>query len=714
MSVSALVFLSACLWGLPPGEPPADARSAYEEMAAKAGRDPDAHARLALWCESQGLDAERVKHLSMAVLTDPTHTLARGLLGLVQDGAKWRRPEQIVAKNTDDPARIALMEEYHAKRAVADDTADAQVKLASWCESKGLTLESQAHLAMALRLDPNRADVWKKLGYSKYKGQWRTDTMIAAEKAESKAQEEADRHWSKQLQTWKEMLGQAEGRRREAEAGLVSLDDPRAVSSVMKVFAKDNPALAVRLLGQIDAAEASQALAMAAVFAKSSEVRRAASETLTQRDPREYAGYLVGLYRDPIRYEVKPVGGPGQPGELWVEGKKADLQRFYTPPPPPWVALMPGDQIVYDEFGLPVIRRQWSSEVSTPVNGNDLRPLFGMSPPPTALLREIAAVPGGQALADAVARGGDNGHRFFTPGATADVRRQLRNTEKGVDGGHYLLNGFQTFEMQIPIGQAVVEANRSAARAQSQLQRDVAMIEAYNAPINALNDRVKPLLEQAAGRDIGLRREQWETWFVDQLGYALRIDPNYKPTIVQNIPAAYTPPSPVLSSTFTATNISRRMSCFAAGTPVWTRNGLRPIETLEVGDRVLAQDTTTGAQSYQPILVVHRNPPSSTFQVNFEGGESVTASIYHRFWKAGRGWEMARELKPGDLLRTQSGVVRVATIQEGEVQPVFNLDVASSHSFFVGAEGALVHDNSLPDTRLTPFDRLPEMAHHTP
>ena len=34
------------------------------------------------------------------------------------------------------------------------------------------------------------------------------------------------------------------------------------------------------------------------------------------------------------------------------------------------------------------------------------------------------------------------------------------------------------------------------------------------------------------------------------------------------------------------------------------------------------------------------------------GDESVVATGIHRFWKAGGGWVMARELKPGDPIRT--------------------------------------------------------------
>ena len=49
---------------------------AYKAAAARTGRDPDAHVKLALWCEAHGLSAERTRQLAMAVLRDPSHALA--------------------------------------------------------------------------------------------------------------------------------------------------------------------------------------------------------------------------------------------------------------------------------------------------------------------------------------------------------------------------------------------------------------------------------------------------------------------------------------------------------------------------------------------------------------------------------------------------------------------------------------------------------------
>jgi hypothetical protein len=151
------------------------------------------------------------------------------------------------------------------------------------------------------------------------------------------------------------------------------------------------------------------------------------------------------------------------------------------------------------------------------------------------------------------------------------------------------------------------------------------------------------------------------------------------------------------------------MSCFAAGTLVRTLSGPRPIEDVQVGDRLLTRDTESGALSYQPVLVVHHNPPSKTLRITLEN-EAIVSSVFHRFWRAGKGWAMARDLQPGDVLRTLSGQARVVSVEEDQVQPVFNLDVAENQTFFVGQEGALVHDNTVPSPRDRRFDVPPTLV----
>jgi hypothetical protein len=150
-------------------------------------------------------------------------------------------------------------------------------------------------------------------------------------------------------------------------------------------------------------------------------------------------------------------------------------------------------------------------------------------------------------------------------------------------------------------------------------------------------------------------------------------------------------------------------ACFSAGTTVQSIDGPRAIETLNVGDRVLSQNTTTGALSFQPVVAVHHNPPTATLKLRL-GGDSITATGIHRFWKAGKGWTMARDLKPGDIVRTLGGTARVESVESDKPQPVFNLDVAENRNFFVGKQGCLVYDYSIVQPVAEPFDREPDLT----
>ena len=134
-------------------------------------------------------------------------------------------------------------------------------------------------------------------------------------------------------------------------------------------------------------------------------------------------------------------------------------------------------------------------------------------------------------------------------------------------------------------------------------------------------------------------------------------------------------------------------ACFAAGTLVHTVDGPRAIESIQVGDRVLSQDTSKGYLAFRPVVAVHTNGPSATLRIAI-GGETIVATGIHRFWKAGKGWIMARELKAGDRLRMIGDVVEIQSIEPDATQPVYNLDVAENRDFFVGTKGLLVHDFS--------------------
>ena len=100
--------------------------------------------------------------------------------------------------------------------------------------------------------------------------------------------------------------------------------------------------------------------------------------------------------------------------------------------------------------------------------------------------------------------------------------------------------------------------------------------------------------------------------------------------------------------------------CFAAGTLVHTREGLKPIEEIVAGDKVKSMNTATGEIAYKPVISAHVNKFDSVGTVSLidemDGSEmhlSVTAN--HPFYHATRGWVHADKLLVGDKLSEDGG-----------------------------------------------------------
>ena len=327
-------------------KPAASTLDAYAAARGKAGQSADAQVKLALWCEAHGLSAERTKHLTLATLIDPDNAAARGLLGLVSYQGKWRPPDEVVRQIQEDPVRKALLQDYLQRRARTPDRADDQWKLALWCEENGLKEQATAHLYQVLKHDPGREAAWKRLGFKKVGGRWVKPEILAAERAELEAQNRANKFWKPRLEHWRNGLSAHDrAKRAEAEQALGQITDPRAVPMVWTVFARGDEAkqqAAVKILGQIDAPGSSRALALLGLFSPSPTIRQACTEILRRRDPREFAGLLVAMIRDPVKYKVRPVGGPGSPGVLTVEGRIGRHAKAVQPTAQP--GLHPRDQ----------------------------------------------------------------------------------------------------------------------------------------------------------------------------------------------------------------------------------------------------------------------------------------------------------------------------------------------------------------------------------
>ena len=713
---------------------PADAKAAYEEAKAKVGRDASSHVRLALWCEAHGLEAERLRHLALAVLLDPKDARARALMGLVSFAGRWERPEAIGPKVQADPALAASLDEYNERRARTPHTADAQWKLAHWCEERGLKPEATTHLTTVVRLDPKRDAAWKHLGYKQVKGRWLTDEQVATLRAELEAQKQADARWRKRLETLGRQLDRKPTKMGAAQA-LAEVTDPRAVPAIWATFVAGKarkPELAVQLLGQIDSPVASKALVILALNPSMASVRRAAAETLKRRDPREFAALLIALIREPIKYKTSDVVGPGSTGTLRIEGQTSDVERRYATPEIPNIPIGPDDFITYDVFGLPVINeligpiRQTSIHfdpnnttmtVSTadgrsfdPQTGNPMSTIFtGLILRPTSPLDTWGGLEAVMSNQPQPRNFFDNAMLNAKSPVEAEFYQELTLASMGLLGPPS--DRIRNFEVNsaevasIPIGRTAREAHRSAVKAQEKLKGDVASIERTNAELARASAPALELLQGSTGQAFGPNRRAWSKWLADANGYAfISNEAQNKPTVYEEVTSSAQPIPITVSEQVIG---FQAISCFGKGTEVYTLSGRRPIEELKAGDRVLAWNTRSGSLEVQPILAVYHNPPSATLKIDLEG-ESIVTTPWHRFWLAGKGWVVARDLKPGDMVRTVERSAKVVAVDPAAKQPVFNLEIAEAHNFLVGRSGALVHDNSVAEAVTAPFDGMPK------
>ncbi len=161
------------------------------------------------------------------------------------------------------------------------------------------------------------------------------------------------------------------------------------------------------------------------------------------------------------------------------------------------------------------------------------------------------------------------------------------------------------------------------------------------------------------------------------------------------------------------------VNCFPAGTLVTTEVGPKPIEKISAGEKVwakdVANDTWTLCLVSKTFSIFHCGDFAS---IDF-AGETITSTGNHPFWVVegvelekhrkpthtepfkpgarvpGR-WVDARDLRAGDSLLRRSGetakVNAVTTSEQSLV--VFNLRVADVHTYAVGNNEILVHNNS--------------------
>ncbi|RHX77443.1 hypothetical protein DLM77_21140 [Leptospira yasudae] len=137
-------------------------------------------------------------------------------------------------------------------------------------------------------------------------------------------------------------------------------------------------------------------------------------------------------------------------------------------------------------------------------------------------------------------------------------------------------------------------------------------------------------------------------------------------------------------------------TCFTAGTLVHTKNGLKKIEEIGIGDQVLSWDEESGEQSYKTVTELFVHEINHLYDVEVNGIEVFHTTWNHPFWVVNeRSWVKVKDLKVGDIVQLKDGSqvpITGITPYSLSMTPVYNLEVEENHTYYVGKDGVLVHN----------------------
>jgi hypothetical protein len=694
MSHCVFALIVTTLAAFTGGDEPAarpDDHAAYSAAAVKAGKDPDAHVRLAMWCASRGLVPERDLELAAALRLSPDHAAARGLSGMVRVEGHWVRPDDVAAKAETDPTRRARLAAYDAKRDQAGDAALDQMKLAAWCAGQGLIDESRAHYAAALRLDPTQPEAWRRLGYRFHEDHWVNEVHEVQAKRQFAEAKTAYHHWETKLTRLARERANPETRR-TADSELATVKDADAAPAVWSVFVSGGERfhnVAVRLLEQIDGPEATSRLALLALFENEVPVRDPATDALTRRDPREFVGPVIDYLRLPLKIEVREAGGPEAPGALLVDGQIVQEYRIPTFEQyrDGWRSLNPPPAI--NPYGFAADPHHYVSHT--------YQYTVTYHPPDPAVAQAFQQAVANPGEASQIIAGLASSKHTAPPPVmfNVTVRAPSQNTYRAPPSQpNYAAANRAARELQKGYDSYVKNVKR-------QLKNDAAALERYNTRLQEVAGHAHEILKDVTGLSFDLDQATWGAWWT-----AWNATEGHTPTQVGATPVLAAPPQPAPAPTPSA---KLHRSRLAEGTPVWTDRGRRPVETLRVGSRVLTQDVHTGTLGYTSVVDTTLAAQDDLFRVVLGGRRVLTVTPLERLWRSGHGWVVARDLKPGDVVRTLGDVAPVVDIEAIPARPTFNVALFEGHALFAGDPAVLVHDNGIVRPPGKPFDAVADL-----
>jgi hypothetical protein len=595
-----------------------------------AGEEP---LRAAFESELMGDDAARQRQLEEVKPGEPGYEEAQWQLGRIRTADGW----EDAAKPGNEPSANEL--EYRALRDKLGNDIEANRQLAKFCRKHKLHDNERGHWRRVIDLSRNDIEARKALGHVPFMGGWSTKAEIDRLSKATGTYTKAMGDWAKKLQpTIADLYGKNAEKKEKARAQLLAIRDAAAIPVLVNALAyqsDESTSLLVEILSEIRDFDSTRVLAEIGVMTHSPAILDNVAHALKDRDDTTWVPQvLVGLsspVTSQMQLDYMPELGMIMYRHVFVRETQFDHQLMA------WGYDSEVTAMNYTAFDLP----QFSG-------ANTINPSLPL----------------------------EKSRRNQAHAAAMEEQKRLEQQMGFKNTPEDMAARYNSVFYGELMGRTYIAMKREQ---QKKLQ---------NLTIEDTNTRIGLLLSRVFDDNNGTP-EQWWSWW-NQRHETHQTAPKPLRTQMQY----FTVQQPVAVSSIVPPPQIVMMSCFAAGTKVATKQGLRPIESLKTGDLVLSQSVETGELAWKAVVEPTIRPKTQVQRMTV-GSDTFVCTLKHPFWKTGKGWTWAKDLKDGDLIRTANGSLPVSSIERAPDIQVHNLIIADFSTYFVGESRLLTHGTTV-------------------
>ena len=284
--------------------------------------------KMAYAAELAGQPAVRAALVQEVLGQAPENENARWLAGQIRSDAGWITTAELEQRSKEDKR----LQEYVRRRETCGEDAASRLQLANWCRDHDMLDRERLHLTELVTLHGPDPAVMKRLGMTKFRGQWIPEEELDEFRRLDDRQRRIEKKWRPIFAEWKDDLkpGDAAAYERLADRLETVMEDDAfpVLEEVLSTQGEKAALDVVARLDQVPTQAATESLVRHAVFSESEVVQAAAVEALKKRSMYNYMPILLAGLSAPLETTIElPHGGTNYVRLTTVQrGPDADLK----------------------------------------------------------------------------------------------------------------------------------------------------------------------------------------------------------------------------------------------------------------------------------------------------------------------------------------------------------------------------------------------------